>query len=476
MATRLYLAGSNTQYDGGTAPSAALANWNASGASFFVGGLGGHHRNAAVGTLTVATGSVDPRSTCAFACISPTLRHQTIASGTIKGQFRCNEATAADDAQLAFALTIVKPDGTLRSIWLDVSANAENATTEMATTLTNRKLRDASGNVSISLPSVAVEAGDRIMLEVGVKAYSTTNATISIGIGQTGTPTSNYIDLPEDDTATTADYLSWIELSQDIQFEFPFYMRSASIPALDSASATNATATLTITPPTTMRQGDLVVVQCQSRNSTTWSIGVAGGQTWTSETAFDRGGGADNFCRVFWCTFNGTWSASPRFDTTSSTCTSAVMNVFRGRTTSESWVQDVAQTTSDLAAAATLSVPAVATTANAKYKVVLASIATADDNTWANPGASGNTSGAPRATDMQQYRNTSGSDQSMAFGHYLAFTGGAETTSTFDFTVTANGNDAGKAWSMAWRAVDLTDISEIYMPTMRPPANHLRRI
>ena len=59
------------------------------------------------------------------------------------------------------------------------------------------------------------------------------------------------------------------------------YFGSASQPADNS---TYTTSPAVITPPSSMQQGDLVVMIAQARSTTgTLSISQAGGQTWTSE-------------------------------------------------------------------------------------------------------------------------------------------------------------------------------------------------
>lgn len=465
MATRLYPNNSGRLGASQTDPSAALATWTTSTLSGFVQFLAGCSIQRPTNVSHQCGTGTDPSSRPGILLISPQLQSQTISAGNVKGQFIIREANLTDDVQLAFALVIIKPDGTARSIWLDVSANAENATTEAPTAFTNRKLRDASGNVSISLPEITVEDGDRIGLEIGTKAYSTSTATAAVTVAPAAA-TTNVVDLPEDDTTTTTTSQPWIEFSQDIKFKYPFFYRSAAVP---SDGGSNATATLTITPPTSMRAGDLVVVHCQSRSSATWSIGVTGGQTWNSLAAYDRAA-TDCFNRVFWCVFNGTWSASPRFDSTSSTCTTAVMNVFRGRSTDEIWVEDVSQTDTDHAAAATIQRVGLTYTGNARNTVALYAWATADDNTWTFSSFSGGQLD-PLQTDWNQQRNTAGQDQSMTFvwADPVDANGnqGAYTTPDITMAEATLGNDACVSWIMAWRAIDFNILN---MPTMRPPS------
>lgn len=455
MATRLY---PNTLSTYGTAPSAAGGAWTTT-TGFATGGLSGAHISHVGGNPSAASGTVNPTSRMLRMYMTPPLQAQTIASGTIKGQFRCSETASGNNAQLAFALSILKSDGTVRSLWIDVQASDDNTATPpemVVTTLTNRKLRDVSENVSISLSSVDVEDGDRIALELGFKAYSTSNQTITIQVwnGTTFTP-----ELAEDDTTTT-DVPCWVEFSQDIRFKHPFYVRSSAIPA-DSASATNATSTITLTPPTNMRQGDLVVAFMQSRNSATMTVGVTGGQTWNSLTALNDGSNINTQC--FWCVFNGTWSASPRFDSTSSTCTSAHMSAFRGRTINENWILYATNTRVDGSAGS----HAVLNSSNLivgipfRTAVSIYTEHTDDDNTHTYP------SGADlAASDWTQWRNTSGSDQSLAVAVGYHSTGSVIIDHGISWTLATLGPDPAVLYQLAFAAVDEIIIN---MPPLQPP-------
>jgi hypothetical protein len=222
------------------------------------------------------------------------------------------------------------------------------------------------------------------------------------------------------------------------------YFGSVSVPA-DSVSAVNATTTITLTPPGSMLTGDLVVVCCVSGASNTWSIGVNGGQTWTTEAAYQ--GSAGPWCRIFWCQFNGTWSTNPRFDSTVGTNTSAIMHVFRPPRTSDAWAIDVALATTQYTAPTTpFTVSRAGLTTAHDNALVLACWHSFDDNTW------GSLAGAGWAvTGSAQYRNTSGTpDNSSSFAHYIA------ATSTAVPTVSKNqltlGGDAGVTAIIAFYA------------------------
>lgn len=471
MVTRLY---PNTMDYSGVAPSAPGATWDST-ASFVIRGLGGRHLSQLVASNLQGSG-VNPNSHCYMIMRTPPLQAQTL-SGTIKGQWRCSESSTTLNAVLAFAITIMKSDGTYRSIALDVTSSDNTAATppefaQSASTRTNRRMQDVNENASITIPSTDIFDGDQIVLEVGARYYSTDNSStafITSGSDETAPPT----DLPEDDTTSTATAVAWVEFSQDLKFKEPFYVRSSGVP-VDSAVATNATATITITPPTNMRQGDLVVVKCQSRNANTWTNGVTGGQTWNTLAAVNSGNINLN---VFWCVFNGTWGASPRFDSTSSTCTSATMHVFRGRTIDERWELDANRSeingasnvfqypNSGNGAGGGSGNPAFGQ--QGRFYAELLTIATDDDNTFTfTPGSTG--SGRARfASDWAQWRNTSGSDQSMGIACSIQ-PNGVSTPSPTGWTEATLGNDPSILLWYSWFVIDDPLLN---MPPMNPPSN-----
>ncbi len=68
--------------------------------------------------------------------------------------------------------------------------------------------------------------------------------------------------------------------------------------------------------------------------------GNAGNQIWTTEAAQSQ---TNCTIRLFWCRFNGTWSANPSVNFSGTTCNTVVMHVFRPSNTSSVWQVDVAQ-------------------------------------------------------------------------------------------------------------------------------------
>ena len=189
------------------------------------------------------------------------------------------------------------------------------------------------------------------------------------------------------------------------------YFNSASTPADNGAQA--GPGPVAITPPASMLTGDLVYVFCQYRGAETITVSVAGGQSWNTLAAIANTNIAG---QVFWCRFNGTWSANPSFtNTTGTAALTCVMHVFRPTDTGKVWAVDVAQVETDFAAPASPFTVTITgqTTVNAST-VGIAAWATADDNTWASLAGTGwAVSGAA------QYRNTTGQDQSCTFAHNI---------------------------------------------------------
>lgn len=222
----------------------------------------------------------------------------------------------------------------------------------------------------------------------------------------------------------------------------PTFFADAFTPA---DNGTNATTTITITPPASMVSGDLVVVYLQQRGTATFSIGVDGGQTWTP---LGRNVGTANVAlETYWTTYNGTWGANPRFDFSAGTNTSAVMLVFRPDDNTNVWESENLATT-NAAAAATITITGI--TPNFGSNVTIASWMSADDNTW---GTLSGTNWSKTGLEAQ-YRNLAGSDQSMTLAYQLQTT--AAATNNVSQTQLTLGNDA-----TAWRRVTFYETAPV---------------
>src|SRR3989337_1974847 len=218
------------------------------------------------------------------------------------------------------------------------------------------------------------------------------------------------------------------------------YYNSASTPA---DNGTNITDPTVVTPPSSMQLGDLVIMQGRSRaTSGTIAISATGGQTWNVTTQRNQ---SSCRTRVFWCVFNGTWSANPSISFGSALCNTAVMHVFRPPATNFTWLLDVAESGGVYAAPTTpFTVTITGITTQAKNALVVAFWASADDNTWGSLTSGWNVLGS------NQYRNTSGSDGSQSFAYKFQAKG---TTGNVSKNQATLGGDAGTVGILAFKAV-----------------------
>lgn len=255
--------------------------------------------------------------------------------------------------------------------------------------------------------------------------------------------------------------LLWVALglvAPTLSFAVPTYHGSASSPADNGSQA--GPGPLAVTPPASMVEGDLVVLTAQYKGAVTLTISNAGGQSWTSETADS----ASNIStQIFWCRYNGTWSANPSVTNTSGTLAlSATMHVFRPTTGTNVWVLDFAKATATAFSAPStpFTVTRTGRTTTNANTVTLASFHTSDDNSWGSISGSGwNVAGTA------QYRNLQGNDQSSAYAYYLAASA-STATGNVSLNQTANGGDAGITTLMTWYEIAPTPTPT---PTPIPP-------
>ena len=222
------------------------------------------------------------------------------------------------------------------------------------------------------------------------------------------------------------------------------YFGSANTPADNQTNTANPTA---VTPPGGMQAGDLVLMTAVSRTADTYTETLAisnnGGQIWTSETQQNQ-----NNCkiRLFWCRFNGTWSANPSVSFGNNSPHIVVMHVFRPSNTSSVWQVDVAQVSGNYPTPPvprTVTIPGITTVTDGA--LVFAYWASQDNNTWGNLTAGWTTPG------LAQYRNSSGNDQSETHAYKVMTTAGASGNVSKDQT--GGGSDRGAYLIIAFRAV-----------------------
>lgn len=205
--------------------------------------------------------------------------------------------------------------------------------------------------------------------------------------------------------------------------------------------------TVSVATVASMAAGDLCIIVSQQRTTADGApmeILETGGQTWTSEGAI---GSPDHSppgsVALFWCRFNGTWTANPSVTFTTGTMALTVaMIVFIPTTATNSWLKEHEQTFVEFAApggAGTVTITTSSRAFNHANNVSLAFWATPDDNTWTNTAGTGwSLVGA-----VEQYRNTQGLDQSIAFAYRIGTAIGAPNNVSKDQGTTAPGPDAG---------------------------------
>lgn len=182
------------------------------------------------------------------------------------------------------------------------------------------------------------------------------------------------------------------------------YFGTAANPA-DSGAL--AGPNVTITPPGSMVAGDLVVVFVQYRGGSVLINKTTGGQTWSSPESNFSG---NVELAMFFCIFNGTWSADPVFgdQVLGSQAISGIMHVFRS-TSGYSFVgrdTDVTTNSSYSAPSSPFDVTIPADTSTEARIVAVGFFSSDDDNTWALQSGTWTNAGSA------QYRNTQGQDQS----------------------------------------------------------------
>jgi hypothetical protein len=209
------------------------------------------------------------------------------------------------------------------------------------------------------------------------------------------------------------------------------FRTSTAVPA-DNGS--NGGASIFIGQPSGYSSGDLLVLAVQVRaNGATITITSTGGQTWTPLTAQDlNSNSGSGTVRFFYCVFTGTWGSNVQVATGQSgtVAGTAVMMGF-APTGGLTW-SHISQSLAGNNAPSSPFTATVTGTTNQTRQITIAVFASDDDNTWGNMSGTG-------WTQLGQYRNTSGQDQSINFAYRLDAAAGSYGNVTFDQT--ANGGD-----------------------------------
>jgi hypothetical protein len=213
---------------------------------------------------------------------------------------------------------------------------------------------------------------------------------------------------------------------------------------VDGAAATNTADPTAELVDISAQAGDLCILYAWKRTASgAISISNTGGQSWTALTT-TASANATLSANVFWCIFNGTWSAHTSVTFNATTNNNIVMVAFRPATAGDTWAVDAAQTGTFVDRAAAASFTITGWTPNHAKNVNFAAWNTDDDNTWGTLTGTNWT----KTSLTAQYRNTSGSDASASFAYQLQ--NAAAATNNVSQTELTLGNDGGLTFAICF--------------------------
>jgi hypothetical protein len=189
-----------------------------------------------------------------------------------------------------------------------------------------------------------------------------------------------------------------------------------------------------------MQVGDLYVIVATYSGTATLSLSQTGGQTWTAEANIQVNGLTT---RVFWCRYNGAWTANPSITNTTGTQPLTLYSFAFATTAGMHPEIDVAFD-SAVHNGGSVTVPGLTT--NTAGALALVGWISNDNNTYSAPGAGWSTMGG-----QQQWRNDNGSDNTIALAYRVMPTPGA--TGAVTRSQTDNGTDEGLYFRIAWKQV-----------------------
>lgn len=147
--------------------------------------------------------------------------------GSVRGQVRANQSFASDDRNIQIRIRVVSGNGSVeRGILLDFDNS--DLSHEFATSLTNRFMPKAG---TAALTPVTAQAGDRILVEVGVRRFSTAGSTHQFDFRD-----DSSTDLPVDETTAAANN-SWIEFTDGLQLQTVIEPQGADVVVVLNASS-----------------------------------------------------------------------------------------------------------------------------------------------------------------------------------------------------------------------------------------------
>lgn len=211
---------------------------------------------------TFVTTSVANDDVLALQMESTPLQAQTI-SGTIKGQIRVREENAGADARAQVKVYVVDAAGTtVRGTLLDydTAVLSSEFVVDLATP-TNRKFPRGG---AVALSSLAIQDGDKIIIEIGFRNHGTTVTNVRFNFSGAATA-----DLAEDETSTGAAY-AWFEFSQDLLFQSASNV-AWGVPKLGTAVEV-ASGNITLIEPVGIAEGDLEIACIAYRSNAAFTV------------------------------------------------------------------------------------------------------------------------------------------------------------------------------------------------------------
>ena len=214
------------------------------------------------------------------------------------------------------------------------------------------------------------------------------------------------------------------------------YFGSAAYPG---DGAVGAATSPSVTPPTGIPTGSLVILIGLIRTIDVIPvINVTGGQTWNALNTITT---TDITARVFWCQFNGTWTANPSINLGAAICNTVVMHVFSPNLSEDIFSINQVQVELDFGDISSYVVTG-QTTIGSDPTITVAGVMCSTSSTFSTSGTDWATTG------LEQYRNYAGSDTSCSFAHKIQFVAGA--TGDVTKTLVTNGPEPGTSFIVSF--------------------------
>jgi len=228
MATRFYF-DDNVFWDGGgsnPANPAYSAGWTETNAALRVS-LKTTKPGNAFSQMTIQKNvATNPDYGLMRVYVSDTLAAGFTLTGTVRGQFLCQEQNAANEASRALIIRVCDSTCTTfrTPVVLDHRPGAKTSEYNDVGA-TNRNFPPAT-----AISPVVIQAGDRIVVEIGTAYYTAASGAGTTTTLRTGNPAASG-DLPVDEVYTTPELAAWIEFSLDFTGVADDYLMTLSGPS-----------------------------------------------------------------------------------------------------------------------------------------------------------------------------------------------------------------------------------------------------